>query len=203
MKPTWHPQVWNFTFRCRSWLDVYNHSSTASSCGTTPPRRLLCLVYSTKDMEHLALIKRVTARLVCGDPSVHYWHAGQKDSALREIKSFQDIWTTDMLGSLDPAMAFRADESPHKLLPFSKINACKTKPWSICIHRGSWHAGWPVFPLEYTPSKDFSWQLPNTAVIIHWVSCFLTHFELHKTTSTSPPHFSKGKQMFANGWMDR
>lgn len=47
---------------------------------------------------------------------------------------------------LDPGMTFRADEAMHKLLPFSRINTCRTKPWSIYIHGGSWHIRWPAFP---------------------------------------------------------
>lgn len=75
-KSAWHPRAWNFTFRRLSWLDVENHGWAASSPWAAPLRRLLCLVYSCKNLEYLALTKQVTAALVCSSTS-RCWHTRQ------------------------------------------------------------------------------------------------------------------------------
>lgn len=52
---------------------------------------------SSTGVEHPALIKQVTATLVCSGTSAHPWDAAQKDPTLRETKSFQFTGTTDTL----------------------------------------------------------------------------------------------------------
>lgn len=77
--------------------------STASSQGTTPLRRLLCLADSNMEVEHLALIKQVTAALVCSAALLHTPETQDRkipeDSAerFRETKSFHFIGIKDAL----------------------------------------------------------------------------------------------------------